>query len=99
MSAIVRRAVMKILETEVQDSRRLSHGYAFVKRPTAGIIRLEGRTSKRLSFWVGHAYIVQEFSEYAGFWLPFKTHSTAMIRLVGETELSIEAGEYRFESR
>jgi hypothetical protein len=135
VSELVRRALMKILETEAKDSRRhsdpssvtldhysfaldatdqsdyklgiaprhgskyLLNGYALVKRPNAGIIRLEGRTSKRLSFWVGQAYIVQEFSEFAGFWLPSKTRSTATIRLVGETELSIEAGEYRFESR
>jgi hypothetical protein len=135
VSALTRRALMKILETETNDSRThsnpssitldhysfeldateqsdyklrlvprhkskyLLNGYALVKRPNAGIIRLEGRTSKRLSFWVGQAYVVQDFSEYAGFWLPYKTRSTATIRLVGETELSIEAGEYRFESR
>jgi hypothetical protein len=135
VSRLVRRALMKILETEVKDSRRhsdpgsitldhysfaldateqsdyklrlaprhnskyLINGYALVKRPNAGIIRVDGRTSKRLSFWVGQAYIVQEFSEYAGFWLPFKTRSTATIRLAGRTELSIEAGEYRFESQ
>jgi hypothetical protein len=127
VSRLTRRALMKILETEVKGSRRhsdpssitldhyafeldgteqsdyklrlvprhnskyLLNGYALVQRPNAGIIRVEGRTSKRLSFWVGQAHIVQEFSKYAGFWLPYKTRSTAMIRLVGETELYIES--------
>ena len=135
VSALVRRALLKILETEVKDSRRhsdpssitldhysfeldateqsdyklrlvprheskyLLNGYALVKRPNVGIIRLEGKTSKRLSFWVGQADIVQEFSEHAGFWLPCKTRSTATIRLAGRTELSIEAREYRLESQ
>lgn len=77
-------------------SKYLLHGTAAVHKSEHAIIHVEGRTAARLSFWVGEADIVEEFRNYGGFWLPSKNRSTVGIRFVGKTELTIEAGEYRF---
>ncbi len=87
---------VKLLLTPRRKSKYLVNGYAFVSRPDSALIRVEGTTSNRLSFWVGKAHVVQEFANYAGFWLPYKTKSTASVRFIGKTELTIEAEEYHF---
>ncbi len=78
------------------SSKYLLNGFASVTRPQWAIVRVEGKTSQRISFWVGEARIVQEFVRVGEFWLPHKTHSTAKIRFVGETELTIKSAEYQF---
>ena len=82
--------------TPRKKSKYLLDGYAVVSKQDPAIVRVEGRTSKRLSFWVSEADVVQEFSNRDGFWLPHKTYSRAHIRFVGRTELTIEADSYRF---
>lgn len=86
----------KLLLTPRQEDKYLVNGCALVKRSSSAIVRVEGRTSKRLSFWVGNADVIQEFANYAGFWLPSKTRSTAYVRFAGKTELTIDAGNYHF---
>lgn len=87
---------VKLRLTPKQKTKYLVDGYAFVTRPDSALIRVEGTTSKRLSFWVAKADVVQEFANYAGFWLPYKTKSTASVRFIGKTELTIEAQDYHF---
>jgi len=86
----------RIQLTPRATSKFLVNGFASVASPDWAIVRVEGKTSQRLSYWVSEAYIVQEFARFGEFWLPHKTHSTAKIRFVGETELTIESAEYRF---
>ena len=89
-------AEYKIRLTPRRKSKYLLAGYAVVVRPDSAIVRVEGRTSNRLSFWVSEADVVQEFANHRGFWLPERTRSSAKIRFVGTTELTIQAGEYHF---
>jgi len=86
----------RIQLTPRATSKFLLNGFVSVASPDWAIVRVEGKTSRRLSFWVSEAYIVQDFVRFGEFWLPHKTHSTAKIRFVGETELTIESAEYRF---
>ena len=79
-----------------KKSKFLLQGFAVIVRQDPAIVRVEGRTSKRLSFWVSEADVIQEFTNHRGFWLPSRTHSVAHIRFVGRTELTIESEEYRF---
>ncbi len=72
------------------------NGSASVTKPDRAIVCVEGKTSQRLSFWVSEAHIVQGFARVGEFRLPHKRHSTAKIRSVGETELTIESAEYQF---
>ncbi len=92
----VEQANYKLRLEPRERSKYLLYGQAQVLRCANAIVRVEGRTSKRLSFWVSEADIVQEFSNVAGFWLPFRTQSVTNIRFVGRTELVIDAGQYQF---
>ena len=89
----------KLRLTPRHKNKYLVNGYALVKESNNTIVRVEGRTSKRLSFWVSNADVVQEFANYAGFWLPSKTQSTANVRFAGKVDLTIEAGDYDFARR
>jgi len=78
------------------STKYLVNGYAYIAREGGSLTRVQGTTSKRISFWVGKATISQEFANFEGYWLPSRTHSTADVRLIGNTELTIEATDYRF---
>jgi len=86
----------KLRLTPRNENKYLLNGFALVKSSNSTIVRVEGRTAKRLSFWVSNADVVQEFANYGGFWLPSKTQSTANVRFAGKAELTIEAGNYHF---
>jgi hypothetical protein len=86
----------KLHLTPKVKTKYLLNGYAYIFRKGGSLIRVQGTTSKRLSFWVGEADILQEFANYDGYWLPSRTQSTAEVRLIGRTELTIEAGAYHF---
>ncbi len=90
------RSDYKLQLTPLHKSKYLINGYAVVSRKDSAIVRVEGRTSKRISFWVSEADVIQEYANDAGFWLPSKTKSTASVRLVGKTRLTIDSGEYQF---
>ncbi len=77
--------------TPKMKTKYLLTGYAYVARDGGSFVRVEGTTSKRISFWVGEATITQEFAETNGYWLPSRTQSTADVRLIGETTLTIDA--------
>ncbi len=79
-----------------QNTKYLLNGYAYVVRDGAQFKRIQGTTAHRLSFWVGEADITQEFANYGGYWLPSRTQSRADVRLIGSTELTIEAADYKF---
>ncbi len=87
---------LKLRITALKKSKYLLNGYAFVRIDGPAIRRVEGTTSKRLSFWVSEAQIEQEFGHFGKFWLPTKARSLARVRFIGQTELTIEAGDYRF---
>jgi len=78
-------------------SKYLLNGYAYIIRKGGSLSRVQGTTSRRISFWVGEADILQEFAKYGGYWLPSRTQSAAEVRLIGRTELTIEAGPYLFD--
>ncbi len=78
------------------STKYLVNGYAYIAREGGSLTRVQGTTSKRISFWVGKATISLEFANFEGYWLPSRTHSTADVRLIGNTELTIEATDYRF---
>lgn len=78
------------------STKYLVNGYAYISREGGSLTRVQGTTSKRISFWVGKATISQEFANFEGYWLPSRTHSTADVRLIGNTELTIEGTDYVF---
>jgi hypothetical protein len=57
------------------------------------MVRLEGRSAARMSFWVGRSSIVEEFQKVGRLWLLSRNQSAANCRFIGRTELTIEAND------
>jgi hypothetical protein len=86
----------KLHLTPKVKTKYLLNGYAYIIRKGGWLSRVQGTTSRRISFWVGEADILQEFAKYDSYWLPSRTQSTAEVRFIGRTELTIEAAAYQF---
>jgi hypothetical protein len=78
-----------------RKSRYLLQGRAWIDTASFGLVRLEGRPTMSLSFWVGKPLIVQEFREVRGVWVAADSHTTASTKLLGTTELIIERREHQ----
>ena len=89
----------KIRLTPKVNTKYLLNGFAYIGRDGGSFTRVQGTTSRRISFWVGKATVSQEFACIDGYWLPSRTHSVADVRLIGPTELTIEASDYQFGVR
>lgn len=58
------------------------------------MVRMEGLTTRRLSFLVGRAYVIQEFRKVGDFWYSSLNQSTADVRFLGPTQLVIRYSDY-----
>ncbi len=76
-------------------SKYLLNGKAWLDAEDFGLVRIAGRPSASLSFWVGKPWIDQCFTKVGGFWVASTNHSITDARLFGRTELTVEAGDYR----
>jgi hypothetical protein len=77
-----------------RSSKYLIEGTVWVDKRTRGLVRLEGTTASRVSFWVGSPHIVEDFAPVGGIWLPVHTVSRSQSALLGESELEIRYSEY-----
>ena len=87
----------KFLVVQVKPRRKskvLLEGRAWIDTEEASIYQMEGRPSKSLSFWVGKPYVKQDFRKVGDFWLSSTNHSTADVRLLGKTDLTIQYLDY-----
>jgi hypothetical protein len=74
-------------------------GHACVDMSDLALVRMEGRTAKRISFLVGRADLVQEFRKIGEFWYSSTSRSTADVRFLGRTELIIKYLNYSITSK
>jgi hypothetical protein len=81
--------------TPKYNSKYLIEGSIWVDPDSYGIVRVDGRTSERISMWVGSPRITEEFSEVAGLWLPSHTRAVSSGFLLGTSELEIRYTDYR----
>jgi hypothetical protein len=81
--------------TPKQRTKYVVDGSACVDTKDAAIVRLEGRLAKSVSFWVGKPYIVQDFRKIGQFWYSSMNRSTADVKLLGATELTIRYIDYQ----
>ena len=88
-----RRCLMVELKPR-RKSRTLLEGRAWIDIEEAAPVRLEGRPSKSLGFWVGKPQITQDFRKVGSFWLSSRNQSTADVRFVGKTDLTVEFLDY-----
>jgi hypothetical protein len=69
-------------------------GRGCVDMTDMAMVRIEGRTTKNLTFLVGRPYIVHEFRKVGEFWYSSVSHSTADVKFLGKTELIVKYTEY-----
>ncbi len=74
-------------------------GHGCVDMSDFAMVRMEGRTAKRISFLVGRADVVQEFRKIGEFWYSSTSRSTAEVRFLGRTELIIKYLNYSITSK
>ncbi len=74
-------------------------GHGCVDMKDMAMVRMEGRTTRNMSFLVGRAYVVQEFRKVGGLWYSSLNQSVADVRFLGKTELKIEYLDYSITRR
>lgn len=74
-------------------------GRGCVDMTDMAMVRMEGRTAKRVSFLVGRADVVQEFRKVGDFWYSSTSHCTANVKFLGKMELIIKYLDYTITSK
>lgn len=69
-------------------------GEACVDTKELAVLKVEGRTAKNVSFWVGRPYLIQEFKKVGGSWFSSYNRTIADVRFFGKTELTVEFLDY-----
>jgi hypothetical protein len=75
------------------------YGRGCVDMKDMAMVRMEGRTAKRMSFLIGPADVVQEFRKVGDFWYSSTSRSSADVRFLGRTELFIRYLDYTITSK
>ena len=81
--------------TPKTKSKYLLSGKAWVDAEQLAIVRLEGRPTANVSFWVGKPYVVMDFDKVGDFWLISHNQSKADCKFLGPMELTIEYSGYQ----
>lgn len=76
-----------------RKSKYLIDGKAWIDAQEFAIVRVEGRPSASVSFWVGKPYITQTFQKVGDVWFLSRNNSRAEVKLVGAIDFIIEARE------
>jgi hypothetical protein len=75
-------------------NKLLLEGNACIDPRDTAVVMMQGRTPKSLSFWVGRADVKHEFRKIGEFWVPSFNRSSAPVKLIGTTELTIQFLDY-----
>lgn len=79
-------------------SRFLLSGKAWIDARDFSPLRVEGRPSASLSFFVGKPYIVQEFQKVGDFYMASYNWSRSQSHILGDSELTVEYNDYEVRS-
>jgi hypothetical protein len=80
--------------TPRRKSKYLLQGKAWIDKEDLAVVRIEGRPTESLSFWVGKPYIIQSFQKVGGYWMASHNTSLSESRLFGTNELTIDYSGY-----
>ena len=78
-----------------RSSKFLIAGKAWIDPKENAIVRVEGHTARSVSFWIGKPQIFQSFRKVEGVWVSATNKSISDVKLLGQTEMSVEFGEYK----
>lgn len=77
-----------------RKTKYLIDGKACIDTKNAAVLRVEGKTARSVSFWIGTPQIVQTFKQVDGVWVAGTNRSTSNVRFLGTTELTVDFFEY-----
>jgi hypothetical protein len=81
-----RRCYVLALQPKRQE-RSLFVGKLWVAADDSHLLRAEGKPAKSPSWWLKSSYVVLDFGDVDGLWLPVATHGTGDVRLFGRFQL------------
>jgi hypothetical protein len=76
------------------QNKYLVQGRIWVDAEDYAIVRIEGKPAKNPSFWIKSVHFVHTYQKSGSFWLPASDRSVTDVRILGDTELTIEYYDY-----
>ena len=86
--------VVQLISNPKRSSKYLLDGKAWIDPIEHAIVRVEGRTARSVSFWIGKPYIART-SKIDDVWVSARNRSVSDVKLLGKTELSIDLRDYQ----
>jgi len=77
-----------------RKSKYLIEGKACIDTNENAVLRVEGKTARSVSFWIGSPRIVQSFRKVDGVWVSCMNRSTSDVRFLGSTQLTVDFVDY-----
>jgi hypothetical protein len=81
--------------TPKRSTKYLIVGKAWLDPKEKAILRVEGRTARSISFWIGKPNVQHEFRKVEDLWLSASNRTVSDVKLMGRTELTIEYLDYK----
>ena len=82
-----------------RNSKYLIVGKAWVDMNEHAIIRIDGKTARNVSFWIGKPQVTQEFRKVDDIWVSSANRSVSDVKLMGRTELVVDFVDYEISRR
>jgi outer membrane lipoprotein-sorting protein len=76
-------------------NKYLIDGKIWVDANDYSIVRIEGQPARNPSFWVRNVHFVHTYQKVGQFWFASSTDTTSQVRIVGDSELTIENVDYK----
>ncbi len=84
-----------VLEIEPKaKNASMLRGRLWVDAHDFAVVRFEGQTAGRISFWAGTPQVTQTFVKVGSAWLPEANHSSASSFIFGKMELTVAFSDY-----
>jgi hypothetical protein len=77
-----------------RKTKYLIDGKACIDTKDNAVLRVEGKTARSVSFWIGSPHIVQSFRKVDGVWVSCTNRSTSDVRFLGSTRLTVTFEDY-----
>jgi hypothetical protein len=90
-----REAFVIEIEPKTQN-KYLTRGRIWVDACDFAVIKVEGASARKVSFWTKDVNFVQTSQKNGDWWVPASNHSLTDARLFGLADLTIEYSDYEF---
>ncbi len=88
-----------ILEIEpLAEAKYLTRGRIWVDTEDYAVVQVEGRPSKKPSFWTNNVAFVQTFEKTGGFWMAASNRSVTEAKVFGTADMLIRHFDYKLAS-